>query len=99
MILPIHRPADGPLNLKACSSCIGGKAATPASDPAIVEVVVAFDVHRQKWPVVAPAFVLRQFDLLLGVSNTFALIDSLLHRSRQVLQVSEVVLHIIFGAS
>src|SRR5438045_9718905 len=58
------------------------------SDAAIMEIVVALDIHWQEGPVVAPAFVLRQLDLLLSIGDALTFIDRLLHRARQLLQVA-----------
>src|SRR5215469_1658815 len=58
----------------------GEEAEALALNPAVPEVVVTLDVHRQVGVVAAPLLVFRQLDLLLGGVIPFAFGDRLLHR-------------------
>ena len=59
------------------------------SDPAIVVIAEALDVHRQVGRIVSELLVLRQFDVAHGIRIAFALRRRLFDRSRQVLQIGK----------
>ena len=65
---------------------------------AIPEIVIALDVHRQKVFVVRPGGIFRQRNILHRVIIGFALVNLLLNRGGEILQVSELVAGIVLGA-
>src|SRR5262245_21777543 len=66
------------------------------SNATIVEIVITLDVHLQEGFVATPFFIFRQLDFLLRVGVALALVHRLFYRRGEILQVSELIAHVIF---